>query len=322
MSLFDWIYFIVVDGAILYALFQLYFLIVADADTVTFRSQEKKEYYQEKVIWVTGASSGIGKAFVLHVAKLNVGAKFILTARTKSALEELKKELKEKFNTESFVVVCDLSKLDSIENTVKQAIECFGYIDILMNNAGFTQRSTCHETKFQVDQEMLTVNLFACIALGKFLLPHFMKRKTGHFVNISSIAGLFAVPVRTAYCASKFGLKAYYQSLRLEQEYLQTNVKVTNVYPGSTQTDVSKNARLGDGSVQGFTDQSIASGMPLDRFTLLMSKAISNQIEESWICLKAQKIAIYSVQYMPWLHRKLMKGATKKLIESSTTKHQ
>ena len=83
MSLFDWIYFIVVDGAILYALFQLYFLIVADADTVTFRSQEKKEYYQEKVIWVTGASSGIGKAFVLHVAKLNVGAKFILTARTK-----------------------------------------------------------------------------------------------------------------------------------------------------------------------------------------------------------------------------------------------
>ena len=66
--------------------------------------------------------------------------------------------------------------------------------------------------------------------------------------------------------------------------------------------------KQGDGSVQGFTDQSIASGMPLDRFTLLMSKAISNQIEESWICLKAQKIAIYSVQYMPWLHRKLMKG--------------
>jgi NAD(P)-dependent dehydrogenase (short-subunit alcohol dehydrogenase family) len=91
---------------------------------------------------------------------------------------------------------------------------------------------------------MIDVNLLACIGLAKFLLPHFIEKKQGHIVNISSIAGLFPVPVRTAYCATKFGLSAYFAALRLEQEAFGNDIKVTNVYPGSTQTDVSKNARL------------------------------------------------------------------------------
>ena len=137
-----------------------------------------------------------------------------------------------------------------------------GGIDLLVNNAGISQRSLAQETDFSVYERVIAVDLLAPIALTQALLPQMVARGSGRIAMISSIAGKVGVPMRTAYCAAKFGLAGYGDALRAEVNHL--GIQVHNIFPGSVATDVSRNALTSDGSKRGVSDKVIDNGIPPD----------------------------------------------------------
>jgi short-subunit dehydrogenase len=165
-----------------------------------------------KVVWITGASSGIGKAFVEYYHKK--GCFVILSSRNLDALKDVVKGLDSNENT--FVQALDLEKSDTFPEIVKSLIQQFGKIDILINNGGISQRGDASETALDIDRKIMEINYFGNIALTKALLPYFQKQKNGHIIVISSIAGKFGFYLRSAYSASKHALQGFYESLLLE----------------------------------------------------------------------------------------------------------
>jgi short-subunit dehydrogenase len=289
-----------------------------DCDTTTALCREKPGYYADKVIWITGASSGIGLGLARHIASLNQpNTRIVLSARTLSKLEDAKRELEALgSNVKCGVVAVDVGNLSALPAAFAAAERLFGRIDILVNNAGLSQRGSALNTKFDVDEELVRVDLLSCMALSKLVLPGMVARKWGHIVNVGSVAGQMGVVMRTAYCAAKWGLRGYSDALRYEQLGANTNVAVTLLSPAYVQTDVSKNAARGDGQKLGFTDKNIAHGMKVERATALMSRAITNRLPHSWqIGQQLPKLGSYSVQYAPWLLEFIMKFMAAKLMK-------
>jgi short-subunit dehydrogenase len=214
--------------------------------------------YQEKVIWITGASSGIGKALAEEWAKS--GAKLVLSARNVEALEELKTSLPN--SAEHLVVPLDLADSSNFDTLVKHVVERMGTIDVLVNNGGMSQRSEAYETPLDVDRRIMEVNYFGNIALTKAVLPHFRKQQSGTFVVISSIAGKFGFYLRSAYSASKHALHGFYESLLLEEQ--KNGIQVTIACPGKINTNISVNALNKSGEKHGEMDHNQATGMPAD----------------------------------------------------------
>jgi dehydrogenase/reductase SDR family protein 7B len=290
----------------------------SDSDSRTALTSEKPNYYANKVIWITGASSGIGLGLARHIASLNQpNTRLILSARTLNKLEEAKRELESLgSNVKCGVVAVDVGNLSALPAAFAAAEKLFGRIDILVNNAGLSQRGSAMNTKFEVDEELIRVDLLSCMALSKLVLPGMVARKFGHIVNVGSVAGQMGVVMRTAYCAAKWGLRGYSDALRYEQIGANTNVAVTLLSPAYVQTDVSKNAARGDGQKLGFTDKNIAHGMKVERAAALMSRAISNRLPHSWqIGQPLPKLGAYAVQYAPWLLEFIMRFMAAKLMK-------
>lgn len=293
-------------------------IALSDSDTTTALSSERVEYYRDKVVWITGASSGIGLELARHIARANqAGTRLVLTARTKSKLDEAKRELEALGNNVKVgVVACDVGQLEQLPAAFAAAEKLFGRVDILVNNAGLSQRGSALQTKFAVDEELIRVDLLSCMALAKLVLPGMTARRSGHIVNVGSVAGQMGVTMRTAYCAAKWGLRGFSDALRYEQIGSNSGVAVTLLSPAYVQTDVSKNAARGDGEKLGFTDKNIAHGMKVERAVALMSRAITNRLPHSWIIGQAlPKLAGYAVQYAPWLLEFLMKFMAAKLMK-------
>src|ERR1700734_3733840 len=159
-----------------------------------------------KVVWVTGASAGIGEALVKAFAK--EGAKIILTARGEEELKRVQKEAGLN-DTNSMVLPLDLSQIESIQAGVEKAKQKFPDIDILVCNAGVSQRSLIKDTKLEVDRKIMELNYFSNVALAKAVLPGMIARKQGRFVVISSVMGKMSVPLRSSYAASKHALHGF-----------------------------------------------------------------------------------------------------------------
>lgn len=209
--------------------------------------------FKNKVVWITGASSGIGKSLALAFSER--GAKVILSARTEATLEEVSNLC----TNESKILPLDLIDISSFPSKVDQAIRLFGHIDILVNNGGISQRSTAFETPLELDRKVMEINYFGNIALSKSLLPHFRSQGKGKIVVISSLSGKFGFFLRSAYAASKFALVGFYESLRLEEESHQLSVHL--VFPGFIRTNISKNALSADGKAHGTMDDNQDKGM-------------------------------------------------------------
>jgi dehydrogenase/reductase SDR family member 7B len=209
-----------------------------------------------KVAWITGASSGIGAA--LAKAFLSDGGHCILSGRNVAALEEVAGDARER----CLILPFDTADTAAIPALVDRAIAFQGQVDVLINNAGISQRSLAIDTDFSVYQQIIGIDLLAPIALTQALLPHLLERGSGQLVMISSVAGKVGVPLRTAYCAAKHGLIGYADSLR--SEVAGQGVKVLVVAPGSVRTNVSRNALAGDGSVRGVSDKAIDNGIDPD----------------------------------------------------------
>lgn len=252
-----------------------------------------------KVIWLTGASSGIGEALTYLLAKK--GAKLILSARRKDELERVKGNAYSKAQPDIRVLPLDLTQPSTLQLSTEAAIQLFGHIDILINNGGTRQRSLIVDTSLEVDRKIMEVNYFGAIGLTKYLLPHFIKRKGGHYVNISSVTGKFGTPYRSGYAASKHALHGFFDALRAE--HYKDKIKVSMICPGFINTPVSLSA---DGSPMAKLDHSKYKGnSPLWCAEKIIA-AIEQQKEE--VYLGGREVwGVYIKRFFPGLFSKIIR---------------
>jgi dehydrogenase/reductase SDR family protein 7B len=251
--------------------------------------------FNDKIIWITGASSGIGKALAIALSKRN--AKLILSSRNEVELQKVK-ELCE--NTAAIQILpIDLEDYHNLIEKTAQALTFFGEIDLLFNNGGISQRSLAKDTSIDVDKRIMDINYLGTIALTKALLPHFIQKNSGHFVVTTSIVGKVATPLRSSYSASKHALHGFFDSLRAE--VYQNNIKVTLVCPGFVQTNVSLNALTGDGSPQNKMDAATNNGLTSEDFVIQLLKAVKNEKQEVYIGGFKEKLGVYTKRFFPKL---------------------
>ena len=188
--------------------------------------------FKNKVVLITGASSGIGKQTAIEFAKL--GSSIILVARRKNKLEQVENELKQ-FNVTTLVCACDISKKDQVENMSKIVLEKFNSVDILVNNAGFAIYGSVSDLSIDEIESQMETNYFGMIYCTKFLLPSMLKKKSGHIVNVASVAASFGLPGIASYCASKFAMLGFSEGLK--HELSGTGVGITVVSPIMVKTE-------------------------------------------------------------------------------------
>ncbi len=191
-----------------------------------------------RTIWITGASSGIGEALALGWAAK--GAKVIMSGRRRDALEAVAARC-----PGSVVLPFEATDLDALPGIVAEA----GEVDVLVNNAGISQRSLGINTDFEVYRRIMEVDFFAPLRLTQLVLPQMVARKSGHIVAISSVAGKVGSPLRTGYCAAKHALVGYSDALRAE--VAKYGINVTVVTPGFVRTEIAVHALKGDGQQNG-----------------------------------------------------------------------
>jgi short-subunit dehydrogenase len=211
-----------------------------------------------KTAWVTGASSGIGEA--LAKGLIARGANVILSGRRVEELERVAKAAGGK----TLVLPFEATDYDALPALVKTASSWTGGVDLLVNNAGVSQRSLALDTAFDVYRRIMEIDFFAPLRLTQLVLPSMSARKSGYIVIISSVAGKVGAPLRTAYCAAKHACVGYYDALRAEVDAAY-GIGVSVVLPGSVRTNVAVNALEGDGSSRGRSDENIDSGMAPER---------------------------------------------------------
>jgi len=256
--------------------------------------------FKDKIVWITGASSGIGEALASQVA--SEGGKVVLSARNKSKLEELKSRLS---NSNSHLIVpLDLENSSNFVELVKQVMDHYGRIDFLFNNGGMSQRSEAHETSLDVDRRIMEINYFGNIALAKAILPVFREQKSGHFLIISSIAGKFGFFLRSAYSASKHALHGFYESLMLEEE--KNGINVTIACPGKINTNISVNAISASGEKHGVMDHNQATGMSAGQCAKELIAAVRKNKKEVLIGNKEIK-AVTLKRFFPKVFWKVIK---------------
>ena len=234
-------------------------------------------FYDNKTIWITGASSGIGKALAIYLSQFSCN--LVLSARREEVLKEVRMECN---NPEQVKVLAfDLKDCVHFPDLVDQAIKKFGKVDIMVLNGGISQRSALLETDLEVDKQLIEIDYLSNVALSKALLPHFIQNQSGHFAVVTSLMGKFSSPYRSSYCGAKHALHGFFNALRLE--HYQDNVKVTLVGPGFVNTNIARNALTEDGSLQGHQDKKTEQGMSPQVFAKKMAKAIKKGKFEVYI---------------------------------------
>ena len=227
----------------------------------------------QKIVWITGASSGIGRALAIRAAE--AGCQLILSGRRQEALATLAASLP----VDSLILPFEATDYPSLADTVAAAWQWRGRVDVLINNAGISQRCIAMDAKPEIYTELINVDLIAPIWLTQLQLNRMADAGGGHIVAISSVAGRIGAPLRTAYCAAKHGLIGYMDALRSEVDKVH-NIKVTNILPGSVATDVARNAITGDGGRRGLSDAVIDAGDdPLDCADAILEAVRNDQPE-------------------------------------------
>jgi dehydrogenase/reductase SDR family protein 7B len=234
---------------------------------------------QSKIVWITGASAGIGKALAEELFRK--GATVILSARNIIKLNELKALLDDKEQGRCHIVPCDVTQQSSIDLAVDRVKQLTDQIDILINNAGVSQRATALETNLKVVRDLFEVNFFGAVAITRSILPWMIDRGGGHIVVMSSMAGKYGFRMRSSYAASKHALQGYFETLRAELH--DKNVKVTLICPGRIKTDISINCFNGDGSLYGKMDKGQVNGVPVYKCARIVVRAIEKEQKEVFI---------------------------------------
>lgn len=256
--------------------------------------------FKDKVVWLTGASSGIGKEMAKQLNAL--GATVILSSRRQEQLESIQNELTHPEN--SMVMPLDLANLAEVDLIVQKIISKYKRIDILFNNGGISQRSNASDTNLEVDRKIMEINYFGSITLTKAVLPFMRRAGEGHIVVVSSLSGKFGFFLRTAYSASKHALHGFFESLRLE-EY-ENNIKITMLCPGPVKTNISVNAMDGEGKANNKNDKMQQEGMPVEDCVKRMISAIQKEKKEVLIGQGMENMSMKVKAIFPGLFFKLL----------------
>lgn len=251
--------------------------------------------FKDKIVWITGASSGIGEALAVLFA--GRGARVILSGRNTGELERVNTRCREA-GSEGFVCPMDLASSESIQKAYTNVASRFDRLDFLVNNGGISQRSTILETPVEIDRRIMEVNYFGAVTLTKALLPLMIKGGGGHITVISSVVGKYGFPVRSAYAASKHALHGFFDTLRVE--LAPAHIGVTIICPGLIRTNVSINALESDGRPHGLMDPRQDKGMDVNVCAGRIIHAIERGKREAYIG-KMDIILIYIRKYWPWL---------------------
>lgn len=249
-------------------------------------------------MWITGASSGIGAA--LAFAFNEAGAHVILSARSIDGLHNVQKSLK--YPEKSTVITMDMASETSIEDAVLNVSQKFETIDILVHNAGLSQRSLAIETQINVDRQIMETNYFGTIIFTKRLLTKMLNQSSGQIVVISSVTGKVGVSYRSAYAASKHALHGFFDSLRAETE--KHNIYITLVCPGYVKTNIGINALKGDGSTNN-EEKPQTSAMEPNILATKILKAVKSKKREVYFGGK-ELLIIYIKRYLPSLYYKII----------------
>ncbi|XP_053983382.1 dehydrogenase/reductase SDR family member 7 [Hylaeus volcanicus] len=256
---------------------------------------------EEKVVWITGASSGIGEHLAYVLA--DAGCNLVLSARRKEELDRVKANcLRRNLNLNDshiLVIPLDICKISNHETAFKEVISKLGRLDILVNNAGRSQRAQWEQIELSVDKEMFDLNVFSQISLSRLVGKYFLEVGAGHLVVTSSFAGLAAVPYSGTYCATKHALHGYFKSFMIEK--LGQNVPVTMICPGPVQTDflsVAYTDKFGETYGEN-TKVSVKNKVSVERCAVLMGIAIANQLPEVWISKPMVLQLLYLNIYYP-----------------------
>jgi dehydrogenase/reductase SDR family protein 7B len=256
---------------------------------------------QHKVIWITGASSGIGEALVYACARQN--AIVILSARREGELFRVAKTAG-LTSANSLIIPFDLSDTNLAKEYAKEIITKFGKIDVLINNGGQSQRSSVLETSIETERHLFEINYFSAVNLSKAVLPIMLKHGSGKIVVLSSIAGKFGFYLRSSYSAAKHALYGYFESLRLENE--KKGISVLMVCPGKIKTNVSVNAEIGGGKIHNQMDPSHEDAMSAEECAKQIISGILNNKEEIFIGGK-ELLIVKIKRFLPALFGKLIR---------------
>ena len=250
--------------------------------------------FNNKRVWVTGASSGIGEA--LSKAFAAEGAHLILSARNERELERVAALCAAAGAASVTVQPLDLANHASIPDIAGKVIHEAGKLDVLVNNGGISQRSLAKDTSLAVDAQLMNVNYLGTVTLTKAVLPSMLTHQLGHFVTITSLTGKFGSPLRSSYAASKHALHGFFDSLRAELSH--TPIKVTLICPGYVHTNVSVNALTGSGTKQGTMDEATGKGMDPDVLARRILRDVANGKQEAYYGGK-EVLGVYLKRFFP-----------------------
>ncbi len=263
-----------------------------------------QEYFFQKRIWITGASSGIGEALAYACAE--AGAQLIISARNQAELDRVAAEATAKGASSVLVQPLDLAQHDAISGIVSTVLKQVGKVDILIHCGGVSQRGRALDTPLEVDKRLMDINFFGTIALTKALLPSMLTHQLGHIVVVTSLTGKFGSPLRSAYAASKHALHGFFDSLRAELG--DSPVRITIACPGFVRTNISINALTGSGKPQGTMDDATGKGITPASAAYRILRAIRKGKEEVWFGGK-EVLGVYVKRFFPAYFSKLIKRA-------------
>ena len=246
-----------------------------------------------KIVIVTGASSGIGRALTEEMAKN--GANVVLAARQYVTLCEIAADLQKRYQIRALAVQTDVSREDDCESLIKQAVLTFGKVDILINNAGLSMRSLFNDTDLNVLENLMNVNFWGTVYCTKFGLPEILKTE-GTIVAVSSIAGYRGLPGRTGYSASKFAMNGFMESLRTE--LLKTGVHVMVACPGFTSSNIRVAALKQDGAAHGETNMEETGMMSAEEVAKRIVDGIRTR-KRTLIMTRQGKLAVWVNKLFP-----------------------
>jgi len=252
-------------------------------------------FYKDKRILITGASSGIGYALAEELAKQQ--CRLILVSRNEEKLKQLEGICK-KSGSQAVSLPFDLSNVDRIPDLAKQAQDIFDGLDILINNAGISQRAFTRETPLVVDRQIMEINYFSVVALTKAILPGMLKQGNGYIAVTSSISGKFGFPLRSAYAASKHALHGFFETLRAETS--REGIRVLIAFPGRIDTPISLSALDKEGNAHGKIDPGQATGMSAEKCAKRYLRAIRKDKKEVLIGGK-ELLMVYIHKFFPKL---------------------
>lgn len=252
-----------------------------------------------RVVWLTGASSGIGEALAYELAKQ--GATLVLSARRRDQLERVRQRAER--SDAHLVLPFDITQIEAFPDHVELVLQKFGRIDVLINNAGVSQRALIKDTQLRVDRQIFETDYFGPVALIKAVLPHMLARGDGHLVVVSSLAGLVATPMRSAYSSAKAAINAFHEALRAETA--AQGLKVSVVCPGYVATEIGNAALVGDGTTSAGRHPIPANSMPADVFARRMVAALAE--ERQLIVIAGKERALWWLSRVsPYLASKLL----------------